>query len=151
MMLLGINQQNLRESAYAALRRRFVLFMMTTDETSSALYPKNLRRFLPDLVTNATVLIPPTTNEATGVRSFSAFSADCQCHASPPPRPPWHRRSVFALCKAAAAIPGFAVTLLLLHHDVLRLALCHVLARSPASMQTDDAINQPAVLDAIQG
>ena len=50
------------------LRRRFVLFMMTTDEASSALYPKNLRRFLPNLVTNTTVLIPPSTNEAIGVR-----------------------------------------------------------------------------------
>ena len=41
--------------------------MMTTDETSSVLYPNNLRRFLPNLVTNATVLIPASANEATGV------------------------------------------------------------------------------------
>ena len=46
--------------------------MMTTDETSSLLYPNNLRRFLPNLVTNATVLIPPSANEQTGVSSPSS-------------------------------------------------------------------------------
>jgi len=56
--------------------------MMTTDETSSALYPQNLRRFLPNLITNTTVLIPPATNEAIGVRSFCALVADRRCHAS---------------------------------------------------------------------
>ncbi len=40
---------------------------MTTDETSSLLYPNNLRRFLPNLVNDTTVLITPTDNEGTGV------------------------------------------------------------------------------------
>ena len=56
-------------------RREFVLFMMVTDETSSVLYPDNLRRFLPNLVTNTTVLIPPSPNEETGV--------SCCCFAAP--------------------------------------------------------------------
>lgn len=59
--------QKLRTCPIYSHCREFVLFMMTTDETGSVLYPKNLRRFLPNLVTDTTVLIPPSANEATGV------------------------------------------------------------------------------------
>ena len=60
--------------------------MMTTDETSSLLYPNNLRHFLPNLVADSTVLIPPSDNEGTGVGCCPSLALTLKSDPEPEPQ-----------------------------------------------------------------